>query len=92
MSRYRTVLEQIGQGQSIEAVRDDLDLRDDVLTGMIQSMLREGHLNEFGCEGDSCSACPMSGSCPMGSIQGPSSYMVTKQGREFIVDGQQASD
>lgn len=92
MSRYQTVLERIAQGQSIEAVRADLGLRGDVIAGMIQSMLREGHLNEFGCEGDTCSACPMSGSCPMGSIQGPSSYMVTEQGREFLRGGHQASD
>lgn len=92
MSRYRTVLERINRGQSIETIRDELELRDDVIRGMIQSMLREGHLSEFGCDGETCSVCPMSGSCPMGSIQGPASYMVTEQGRAFIVDEQQASD
>lgn len=92
MSRYRAVLERISRGQSMESVREELALRDDVIRGMVQSMLREGHLSEFGCEGETCSACPMSGSCPMGSIQGPSSYMVTEQGREFILGGQQASD
>ncbi len=92
MSSYRSVLERISRGQPIDAVREELDLRADVLDAMIQSMLREGHLSQFGCEGGTCSACPISGSCPMGSIQGPTSYMVTAQGRKFIVNGQRASD
>lgn len=92
MSRYRSVLRRLSRGEPLETVRTELDLRDDVVRGMIQSMLREGHLSEFGCEGETCSACPMSGSCPMGEIQGPSSYMLTADGRKFLRRDQQASD
>lgn len=92
MSTYRSVLEGIGQGKSIETVRTELGLRADGIDAMIQSMVREGHLSEFGCEGETCSVCPISGSCPMTAIQGPASYMITEQGREFIRKGQQASD
>ncbi len=92
MSRYRSVLRRLSRGEPVETVREELDLRDDVVRGMIESMLREGHLKEFGCEGESCSACPMSESCPMGDIQGPRSYMVTSTGQEYLLQAQQAGD
>ncbi|MGM0372185.1 MAG: hypothetical protein ACQEQJ_06755 [Halobacteriota archaeon] len=92
MSTYRAVLERINRGQSLETVSDDLGVRPDALRGMIESMLREGHLRELGCVDDSCDVCPMSASCPMGDIQGPASYMVTEQGTAYIQKRQSASD
>jgi hypothetical protein len=92
MSAYRSILAEISRGRPIDAVREELDLREDVLDAMIQSMLREGYLDEFGCEGDTCTACPMSGSCPMATIQGPTSYLVTEAGKQYVLEAQQASD
>ncbi|MDR5656960.1 FeoC-like transcriptional regulator [Halodesulfurarchaeum sp. HSR-GB] len=92
MNTYRTVLERIHRGHSLETVSSDLDVRPDALRGMVESMLREGHLRELGCVDDSCDVCPMSASCPMGDIQGPTSYMVTEQGTAYLQAGQSASD
>ena len=92
MSAYRSILTEISRGRPMETVREELDIRADVLDAMIQSMLREGYLDEFGCEGDTCTACPMSGSCPMSTIQGPTSYLVTEKGKRYVLEDQQASD
>lgn len=92
MSTYRAILRQIERGQSVETVREELGLRADVIDAMIQSMRREGHLADFGCVDETCPACPMSGSCPMASVGGPTSYLVTERGSQFVADGQQASD
>lgn len=92
MDRYRRVLERVSRGQSLDAVRERLDLREPAMAAMIESMVRSGHLEEFGCEGDTCSACPFSESCPMGDIQGPRSYMVTAAGRAYLQDDAQPAD
>lgn len=92
MSNYRTVLELVAAGNSLETVRSTLDIREDGLQAMVQSMLREGHLTRYGCEGGTCSACPMSGSCPMGDIEAPTSYLLTERGKQYVERGRQASD
>lgn len=92
MSTYRAILRRIEQGQSVETVREELGLRADVIDAMIQSMRREGHLEDFGCVDETCPACPMSGSCPITSVEGLTSYLVTERGSQFVADGPKASD
>ena len=92
MGQYRQVLKRVSRGQPLDAVRESLELRQPAMEAMVESMVRSGHLEEFGCEGDTYSACPFSESCPMGDIQGPRSYMVTAAGREYVQEETQAAD
>ena len=85
MGTYRSVLAAIRQGRPIPAVAEALDRREDAIRGMVRSMVREGYLREFGCEGETCSACPMADSCGL-AVDGPSSYVVTEAGVAYLED------
>jgi len=82
---YRSVLAAIRRGQPIPAVAEALDRREDAIRGMVRSMVREGYLRDFGCEGEPCSACPMADSCGL-AVDGPTSYVVTEAGVAYLDD------
>ena len=83
MGTYLSVLALVRRGAVIETAARELDLREDAVRGMIQSMLREGHLREFGCDDSPCSSCPMGEACGA-STDGPASYFLTAEGLEYL--------
>jgi hypothetical protein len=83
---YRSVLALVRGGVSVEDVATDLGLREDAVRGMIQSMLREGHLGEFGCDDNPCTSCPMGEACGA-MTDGPTSYFLTAEGVDYLTDG-----
>ncbi|MEF8774855.1 MAG: hypothetical protein V5A23_05830 [Halobacteriales archaeon] len=87
MGTYRAVLAAVSRGRPITAVAEELDLREDAVRGMVRSMLRAGHLRELGCDGETCSTCPMADACGL-AAGGPASYVVTDDGMAYLDDGE----
>ena len=85
MSTYQQVLELISRGTAIPQVADRMDMRQDAVLAMIESMVRSGHLQDLDCADDTCSACPMADGCPVPQ-DGPSQYFVTEDGRALLRD------
>ena len=85
MGTYRSVLESIERGVSISRIALSLDRREDVIRGMIESMIREGLIDDLDCDDGTCSACPMAESCGFG-MDIPRSYYVTDRGREYLYE------
>lgn len=90
MGTYRSVLAAIRRGRPIPAVAEALDRREDAIRGMVRSMVSDGYLRELGCEGETCSACPMADSCGL-AVDGPSSYVVTEAGVAYLESGDDGS-
>lgn len=85
MSTYLRVLALISRGTPIPRIADRLDLREDAVLAMVESMVRSGHLQDLDCADGACSACPMSDGCP-GPRDGPSQYFVTDAGYALLRD------
>lgn len=86
MGTYRSVLAAIRRGRPIPAVAEALDRREDAIRGMVRSMVSDGYLRELGCEGETCTSCPMADSCGL-AVDGPSSYVVTETGVTYLEGG-----
>lgn len=84
MNTYHRVLTELARGKSIDSIAEEFDRRPEAIDGMIDSMRREGHLEEFGCKDDTCKVCPFADSCPTAAVSGPKSYFVTESGVELI--------
>ncbi|MFW6376536.1 MAG: hypothetical protein ACOC0F_01040 [archaeon] len=85
MGTYRSVLAAIRRGRPIPAVAEALDRREDAIRGMVRSMVSDGYLRELGCDGETCTSCPMADSCGL-AVDGPSSYVVTEAGVAYLDD------
>ena len=85
MSRYQQVLGLISQGTPIPQIVERLNIREDAVLAMVESMVRSGHLQDLDCAGGACSACPMSEGCPVPQ-DGPSQYFVTEDGLALLTE------
>lgn len=83
MTLYRTVLGFVRRGTPLREIAAELEMQEDAVRAMMESMVREGHARKMGCQGDTCSACPMAESCSF-TQDSPDSYFVTEAGREFL--------
>ncbi len=80
---YQETLALIARNRSVPEIAAELDTREDAVRGMIQSMVRAGHLQEIGCETTGCSACPMSEACGMDNDHAIS-YLLTADGQAVL--------
>lgn len=85
MSAYQQVLALINMGKSIPHIVEQLEMREDAVLAMIESMVRSGHLQEIDCAGGACEACPMSDGCIVPQ-DGPSQYFVTEDGLSLLAE------
>lgn len=84
MSTYRRVLALATRNVPVATIADRLDTREDAISGMLDSMVREGYLREIDCDSAACSGCPMADACRMGADRTPTSYLLTERGRELL--------
>ena len=83
MNTYRRILAEIRRGKFIDAIATTLDRREDAVRAMVESMVREGHVRDLSCEGDTCDICPMSDSCSMVS-DAPVTYTISTAGLDYL--------
>jgi len=74
----------VAQNVPVSAIAAQLDTREDAVRGMLDSMVREGHLRAIDCDSAACSGCPMADACGMGADGNPMSYLLTERGRELL--------
>jgi predicted ArsR family transcriptional regulator len=73
----RTMAE--GPAYSIAALAQELDVSEEMVSRMIQDLVRLGYLRSMGADGaDACAACPLAGSCVVGG--GPRVWLLTERG------------
>jgi DNA-binding NarL/FixJ family response regulator len=80
---YRQILTEIQRGKSIDAIATTLDRREEAVRAMVESMVREGHVRDLSCEGDTCDVCPMSDSCSLVS-DAPATYVISTDGLDYL--------
>ena len=85
MSSYRRVLALLHEGTPLIRIAETMNMREDALRAMVQSMVREGHLRDLDCDADSCSACPMADGCPIPQDE-PASYVISEDGTSFLLE------
>lgn len=68
-----------GPAHSVSALAQELDVSEEMVSRMIQDLVRLGYLRSMVTDcADACAACPLAGSCVVGG--GPRVYLLTKRG------------
>ena len=87
MASIKEVLSKVREGKTVEAISEELDVRESTLRAMIDFMVGKGYLEEFE-GGDGCAACPLNRKC---SLPAPGErrlkmYALTREGMEHITE------
>jgi len=73
----RTMAE--GPAYSISALAQELDVSGEMVSRMIQELVRLGYLRSMGADSaDACAACPLAGSCVLRGA--PRVWLLTERG------------
>lgn len=82
MSTYLTVLSLLAEGVAPETIAKKIDRREDAIRGMIETMVRRGHIEQIDCTDGACGSCPMADAC--GPMESPVQYVVAETGRKLV--------
>ena len=82
MSTYVTVLSLLAEGVAPEMIAERIDRREDAVRGMIETMVRRGHIEQIDCTDGACGSCPMADAC--GPMESPVQYVVSEAGLKLV--------
>jgi len=82
MSTYVTVLSLLAEGVAPEMIAERINRREDAVRGMIETMVRRGHLEQIDCSDGACGSCPMADAC--GPMESPVQYVVSEAGWTLV--------
>lgn len=81
MNKTSVILSRIREGNTIDALGRELDIRETTIRAIVDSLVYNGYLEEMSW-GGGCSMCPAS--CSLPSSSGIRAYIITRKGMKYV--------
>ena len=81
MNKTSVILSRIREGNTIDALGRELDMRETTIRAIVDSLVHNGYLEEMSC-GGGCRMCPAI--CSLPSSSETRMYAITRKGMEHI--------